>query len=188
MTEHRQALLRRWLKVADATAITAQRALQRDLAYSKKVSAVYRSEVLSLEWEADAPEAEERVRSLAEETNLMLNPNKHFMELAFGPESLQPRGNVWVLVAEPGAGRHLLNTINKRHLLPFTLSQAHWGTLWELDLAEEPRVELAREMAVTESRRRGLLGNPHIEQIHVLDTPPQASAVVALMHQETSPA
>ena len=178
----RPALVRRWLKTADATAITAHRALQRDLGYGKKVARVYRSEVFSLEWEDDQPAAQERVRALVLDTNLMLNPNKHFMELVFGAEPLTPRGNAWVLVAEPDAGGRLLHTINKRHLLPFRLAQVHRGTLWELDLAGDDPQALAGDMAVTRSRKQGLLGNPHIEGIHVLSSPPTATALAGLMH------
>lgn len=178
-----QALLRRWLKVADATAITAQKALQRDLAYAKRITQVWRSEVLSLEWEEAKPQAPEAVRDLVLNTNLILNPNKHFQELVFGAEVLKPRGNVWVLVAEAEAGEDLLGTINRRGLLPFSLNQAHWGTLWELDLNDSDPVSLAKEIATTESRHQGLLGNPHIQHIHVLEEPPRASELVALMHQ-----
>lgn len=184
MTSQSHALLRRWLKVADATAITTQKSLQRDLSYSKQISAVHRSEVLSLEWEASALNAPQAIQDLAMHTNLMLNPNKHHQELVFGNQPLKVRGNVWVLVSEPEDGHDLLETVNSRNLLPFSLTQAHWGTLWEIEITGPNPGSLVQEMAVAESRHQGLLGNPHFQSIHVLEDIPQGRHLVQLMHQQ----
>jgi hypothetical protein len=182
------AVVRRWLKVADPTAVTARETLQRALGRGREVEEVQRSEVIALGWAGSPPGAREAVTELARSTNLLLNPNKHFHVIAAGEESIRPRGNVWVLVSEPEEGSGLGATIARRRLLPFPLDRVHAATLWELTLEgdEATREERARDLAVSRSRTSGLLGNPHYQDIAVFGSAPTAAGLLDhLLTQET---
>jgi hypothetical protein len=174
------AAVRLWLKVADATALTACEALQRALGYGRAVRSVRRSDLWAFRWSAPV-EAAEVLGRLARETNLLLNPNKHHLEIRVGEAKLEPRGNVWVLVATPGDGTELEETLVRHRLAGGTAPRVRRGTLWELDLDADPpeRIRLAGEIAVTRSRTSGLLANPHVEDAVVLAEPPSAARVVA---------
>ena len=174
-------MVRRWLKVVDPTAITARETLQRALAYGRAMEAVHRSEVLLLQWGGKGSRGP--VEALANKTNLFYNPNKHFVEFAQGSEQLSPPGNVWVLVATPGDGASLAATVKRRSLLQFPIDLACRGTLWALtiDADESARRKMAEEIATTEARHRGLLGNPHFQFTKVFMEKPKAAQLAEAM-------
>ncbi len=179
------AVVRLWLKVNDPTALTAHETLQRALGYGRVVAGVGRSEVWGFRWTGAADPAPVLER-LARETNLLLNPNKHRMEIAVADGALAPRGNVWALVWTQGEGSDLEETLRRHRLLAGELPQVRRGTLWELDLAcpPEDRVRLAEEIAVARERSRGLLANPHVSGTRVFAEPPTAAAVVLALRGE----
>lgn len=184
-----EAVVRLWLKVNDPTALTAHETLQRAMGYGRTVAGVGRSEVWSFRW-PDAVEAAPILERLARETNLLLNPNKHRMEIAVGAGALSPRGNAWVLVWTAGEGRDLEETLRRHRLLSGAMPVVRKGTLWELDLAGAPaaRARLAEEIAVARERGRGLLANPHVADVRIFGEPPAASAVVRALSGESAPA
>ncbi len=173
------AVIRLWLKVMDPTALTARETLQRALGYGRRVRDVARSEVLAFRWNenADAPAL---LLKLAENTNLLQNPNKHRYEIAIGDEPLAPRGNVWVLVSTPGAGSGMEATLARHHLVGGVIPQVRRGELWELDLdaADADLTNLAEEIAITRERKKGLFANPHVEDATVFSRPPTARDLV----------
>jgi phosphoribosylformylglycinamidine (FGAM) synthase PurS component len=180
-----RAVLRRWLKVADPTALTARETLQRSLAYGRRVEEVARSELWVFAWEQE-PRPGAVLERLAGETNLLQNPNKHRIEIVVGEERVRPRGNVWVLVSSPGAGRDLADTLRRHRLLPGEVPRTAWAQLWELTLeeGEEERARLAEEIAVVRGRKQGLLANPHVEDARVFVSPPTASDVAEALFLE----
>ena len=184
------AVVRRWLKVADPTAVTARETLQRALGRGREVEDVHRSELVALGWAGSPTGAREAVAALAASTNLLQNPNKHFHEIAAGEEALRLRGNAWVLVAEPEEGQSLGATIARRRLLPFPLERVHTATLWELTLEgdEATREARARELAVSRSRTAGLLGNPHYQDITVFGSAPTAAVLLEHLLNQGTPA
>ena len=173
------AVVRLWLKVMDPSALTARETLQRALGYGRRVREVARSEVLVFRWSenADAPAV---LRKLAENTNLLQNPNKHRYEIATGDEPLDPRGNVWILVSTPGAGAGMEATLARHHLVGGAIPQVRRGELWELDLDEEGEElkNLAEEIAITRERKKGLLANRHVQDVTVFSRPPTAHDLV----------
>jgi len=180
------AVVRRWLKVADPTAITALEALQRALGYGRAIRGVSRSEVIAFSWGDGASEGTKDLERLARETNLVFNPNKHFMEIRTGAEPLHPGGNAWVLVYEPGDGADLSDAVARRRLLTSPPDAVRRGVLWELDLegSTETVRSMAEEIAVTRSRTSGLLANPHHQRIRVLDASPTAADLAALLESD----
>jgi phosphoribosylformylglycinamidine (FGAM) synthase PurS component len=183
------AVVRLWLKVMDATALTARETMQRSLGYGRRVRNVARSEVLAFRWEENV-DAPGMLGKLAENTNLLQNPNKHRYEIATGAEPLSPRGNVWVLVSTPGAGSGMESTLARHHLVGGEIPQVRRGELWELDLDAENTelVNLAEEIAITRERKKGLLANPHVEDVTVFSNPPTAEDLIrelAFEGQET---
>ncbi len=181
------AAVRIWLKAADPAAITAREALQRALGYGRVVREVARSEVVAFRWEGNA-EARAQLERLARETGLLLNPNKHRMEIAVEDETLHPRGNAWTVVSTPGEGAELARTLERHRLLAGEVPATRRGVLWELDLAAEGEElrRLAGEIAVARERKRGLLSNPHLEDAAVFVAPPRAADVTAALGIGTS--
>lgn len=169
------AALRTWLKVADATALTALETLQRALAYGRTVRNVSRCELFVFRYAETVSPREPLVR-LAESTNLLLNPNKHRYELAVGAESVHVRGNAQVLVFRPGEGAALEETLRRHHLLEGEVPRVRRAWLWELDLeaTSAEAMRIAGEIAVARERSQGLLANPHVDDTRVLDGPPSA--------------
>ncbi len=170
------ALVRRWLKVMDPTALTARETLQRALAYGRAIQDVQRSELFSFTWENER-DARKILMGLANSTNLLQNPNKHFFEIAWGAEVIRPRGNIWVLVFTPGQGKGLTETLVRHGLVTKPAPEVRRGVLWELTLEVEGRAAMAGEIAVATHHKSGLLANPHVEDVVLFDRPPTAEAV-----------
>jgi hypothetical protein len=169
------AAVRLWLKVMDPTALTARETLQRFLGYDGRVLDVARSEIWGFRWEGDA-DPRGVLDRLVRETNLIRNPNKHRTEIVVGDERLGPRGNVWVLVAVPGTGEDLAETLARHRLVGGEIPRTARGTLWELQLdpGGAELGPLAEEIAVVRSHERGLLANPQVEDAIVFTEPPSA--------------
>jgi phosphoribosylformylglycinamidine (FGAM) synthase PurS component len=172
------AVVRLWLKVIDPTALTARETLQRALAYGRKVRSVARSEVWVFRWE-DEPDGASILSRLAQESNLLQNPNKHHYEIAVREETISPRGNIWVMVSTPGVGSGMESTLSRHHLVSGDIPQVRRAELWELDLDAEGKelVQLAEEIAITREHKRGLLANPEVEDVAVFPNPPTAAEV-----------
>jgi hypothetical protein len=181
------AVLRRWLKVPDPTALTAKDTLQRLLGYAAVLENVERSEVLAFCW-GDAVPARALLERLARETNMLQNPNKHHFEIAVGQEPLHPRGNVWVLTAEAGNGAEMASTLARRRLVEGEPPRVARGVLWELTGPADAsrRLRMAREIAETRERRAGLLANPHLEDVTLFEHAPSAEELAGAFAWESA--
>jgi len=169
------AVLRRWLKVPDPTALTARDTLQRWLGFADVLRDVERSEVFAFRWE-EAVAARGILERLATDTNLLQNPNKHCFEIAVGSEALHPRGNVWVLTHEAGNGADIGSVLERRRLVDGEPPQVARGVLWELTGPTDRGTlsRMAAEIAETRERRAGLLANPHLENVTIFSDAPTA--------------
>jgi phosphoribosylformylglycinamidine (FGAM) synthase PurS component len=176
------AVVRRWLKVVDPTALTTRETLRSGLGFGPVVIDVARSDVLAFRWGAVA-DARGILERLALDTNLLQNPNKHQWELAVEAERLHPGGNIWVLVAREKDGAGLKETLDRRHLVRGPAPETARGILWELTLAgsDLERRRLAESMAVVRGRDQGLLSNPHVEDAVVLEAAPTARELAAIL-------
>ena len=76
-----EILSRKNILVEDDRTGTSRETLQRALGYGRSVSDVARSELWAFSWPGSI-DARGILERLARETNLLLNPNKHFMEMA----------------------------------------------------------------------------------------------------------
>jgi hypothetical protein len=182
------AVVRLWLKVGDPTALTARETLQRALTYGRRVEEVSRSELWCFRWETE-PDPRGVLARLARDTNLILNPNKHLMEVAVGDEALHPRGNAWVMVSVPGEGDELEETLRRHRLVEGPPPATRRAILWELSLGVEgdEAAALAAEIAVARERKRGLLTNPHLEDAMVFRAPPRALEIARVLMGTTDP-
>ena len=80
--------------------------------------------------------------------------------------------------------------LERRRLLAGGVPEVRRGQLWELTLeggTQERETRLA-EMALLESRARGLLANPEVEEARLWVEPPPASAVVEALFSSDRPA
>jgi len=82
------------------------------------------------------------------------------------------------------------STLARHHLVGGEIPQVRRGELWELDLdVENPELaKLAEEIAITRERKKGLLANPHVEDVTVFSNPPAAEDLIrelAFEGQET---
>jgi len=176
------AVLRRWLKVADPTALTARETLQRALGMGRAVEAVDRSELFALRWPGPV-EAVAHVSRLAAKTNLLVNPNKHFLEVRSGEERITPRGNLWVMVWRRGEGSGIEETLRRRHLLDGEAPAVRRALLWELHLAGDAAERKSRAETITwlRSREEGLLANPELQEAHVFAAGPSAEEIAGFL-------
>ena len=183
------AVLRRWLKVPDPTALTARDTLQRLLGFADVLRDIERSEVFAFRWDG-AVDARAILERLARDTNLLQNPNKHFFEIAVGSETLHPRGNVWVLTHEAGNGADMGSVLARRRLVEGDVPQVARGVLWELTGPEDRgrRSRMAASIAETRERRAGLLANPHLENLTIFDEAPPATEMADAFAWESAEA
>lgn len=172
MTYQIELLVR--LKIPDVTALTAANALRRRLGYADKLLDLKRADHYLFTIEAPSiEEAEAFVRQLAQRTTLFVNPNKHVFETrpASGQSTVsEPVGTYEVrcLVrdADYDPGAAILEALRKMGFGD-RVTRLAAGTLWTLKVRAascEEALEMAREMAFTKSRNRGLLANPHYQE------------------------
>lgn len=165
------------LKIPDVTALTAANALRRRMGYENVLASLKRADYYRLEAaEADLPAAMALAAELAEQTNLFVNPNKHVYEARPGTrEPAEAREGRWVtqvLVTDPddGAAHGMLAALQGRLGYGDRVNGLLRGVLWTLELSCESADEarrLAGEIAVTRTRSRGLLMNPHYQECEV---------------------
>ena len=72
------------------------------------------------------------------------------------------------------------STLARHHLVGGEIPRVRRGDLWELDLDAENTelTNLAEEIAITRERKKGLLANPHVEDVTVFSSPPTAEDLV----------
>ena len=164
------------LKIPDVTALTASNSLRRRMGYAKVMTELKRADYYLLEIEAEtAEDAELFVYEIAEQTSLFVNPNKHAFEVRVKgtPSDEKPEPglfevNVLVRDVEGDKGPGLRDTLVRLGYVAVQSVQAQ--TMWILKIRADD-VEAAKkgaeEIAVTTSRSKGLLGNPHYQQYTV---------------------
>jgi len=166
------------LKARDPVAVTAAHAIHQKM-HVDSLETITLSELWELSFDADSAErVMELTRMLVDRSIVFVNPNKHnFLIRLEGDEP--PYGeeekNTPVFVVSYLRGRAenpvLADRVRRRFNLK-ELRQVKRGRLWALRFGfsdADRRLELAREIARTESRQRGLLVNPHAEEYRVLE-------------------
>ena len=165
------------LKIPDVTALTAAGALRRRMGYEEVLKGLKRADYYRLELRApDADGALELAGELADKTNLFVNPNKDVYELRPGTREPMPRTDghqvVQVLVTDPldGSAEGALSALRGRLGYGDRVEGILKGVLWTLELACDSHGEakqIAEEIAVTRTRGRGLLMNPHFQECEI---------------------
>lgn len=169
------------LKVPDNVARTALHTIQTRLGHPE-VAALRRSDF----WECrfagcSATEAREHMEFLASRTPLFANPTKHRWIVETGEHPLHQtespaspfEGSLSILVhdREDGTAEATWQALPRflpEERIPADLQR---GTWWDITLdptAHGDMQDLAKELAVTRSRTRGLFCNPHYQDHRIL--------------------
>lgn len=162
------------LKIPDVTALTAAGTLRRRLGYEETLAELKRGDYYRISLDVDTQqEALDTVAEMAENTNIFVNPNKHRYTVYAGrhnsvtvPESGQSAVSVLVIDPAGGSGRAIAEALQDRLGYGDVVREVVAGTLWTLVLEAEDEEEarrVAEEIAVTKSRSKGLLMNPHYQ-------------------------
>lgn len=166
------------LKIPDVTAATARQALQRRLGYAAQLADLRRADWWRIEVEAESEaDALALGRELAERTNLFVNPNKHryTCQLTWRPEATtagQTTVGVVTGFHDEASAELAARALQGRLGYGGKVLGLDHGTCWSLTLNEPDRakaVELAKAMAVSETRNDGLLANPHSQWWRIVE-------------------
>jgi phosphoribosylformylglycinamidine (FGAM) synthase PurS component len=164
------------LKIPDVTALTAANTLRRRLGYEGILVKLSRADCYLFDLVAESQaQACQTVRHIAEHTNLFVNPNKHVFEIRpWQPRSTLPkRDDVYEVAClvrslDYDPGSTLVDSL--RRMGYDAVHALKTGTLWTLHLrvdSEAAARQIAEDIAVTQSRSRGLLVNPHYQTSEV---------------------
>lgn len=157
------------LKIPDVTAITARRALQGPMGYGDALAELTRADWWRLALDVDDEAAALALgRTLAEQTNVFVNPNKHVFKVAAHAVARPAKEGLTAVGILTGFHDEAKAALALRALqgrLGYPQVQAlELGTLWTFHLREaDPAAAraLAERMAVTADRHSGLLANPN---------------------------
>ncbi len=165
------------LKIADVVALTAANSLRRRMGYADVLEDLRRADYYLFTVGADdAERAQELVREIAERSILFVNPNKHVFEVKLPQRPAEPPRrdgayelNVLVYDLDEDPGEGLLAALRQT---PWggAVEKIRAGVLWTLLLRAEGPEEakrIAEEIALTKSRSKGLLANPHYQAFEI---------------------
>jgi phosphoribosylformylglycinamidine (FGAM) synthase PurS component len=161
------------LKVPDTVALTAQDTIKRKMGYGETLKYLMRADYwkIGLDYD-DRTAAEERLHEIIEKTNIFINPNKHFYSIDKKPlAKCMGAFSVNVLVSEMSDDE--IDIITSLHRQGFTeIKSVETGVLWHFELqtnSQKDAEHLALELTNTESRKQGLLANPHSQNVQILN-------------------
>jgi phosphoribosylformylglycinamidine (FGAM) synthase PurS component len=162
------------LKIPDVTALTAANSLRRRMGYAGTLQRLRRADYYRLGLNAATTEAALALaKTLAEDTNLFVNPNKHAYEVRLPDQaaeaSAEAAHEVEVLVTDPndGSAQGALSALQGRLGFGDRVASLTKGVLWLMDLRAPDHAaakQLAEQIAVTRRIDQGLLMNPHFQQ------------------------
>ncbi len=166
------------LKIPDVTALTAANTIRRRLGYAERLSWLRRADYYRLEIDAESEQAAlDLVRELALRTNYFVNPNKHSFtvrpyEQRVSPPPCDGEFEVETLITDVEGDRSpdLEASLSGDRLAQGRVKAVHTGVLWTLRLrADSPAeaLDMARDIAITRARDRGLLANPHFQAVRI---------------------
>ena len=179
------------LKTVDLVRETARMALEETLGWSGRLTGLRRSDLWRFEGEGEG--FREAVEREVARTGIFVNETKHQARFQDGAElgegeALRPEevlspvelkdGPPWralLLVSEEGGERESLRRRVEPRLGGASLRSLKTGVLWEIIL-RAPDADSARRaltgLAVSRSRERGLLLNPHFQEGRLLSLEP----------------
>ncbi len=163
------------LKIPDNIALTAHHTLKTRLGCTS-LQALQRSEFWEIQFLGLSPEqAEQILEKWVQKTALFANPNKHRYKILPSEQSitdmesflLEKDASVLVCDIEDSKAEGTMEALRgmEEDVNPASLRRGIW---WDLQFDEIPQKEIreiVEDIAVTRSRGRGLLSNPHY-QIH----------------------
>jgi len=166
----------------DLVAASAFDTLVRKMGYNGILASLSREEAWILSLDCDTANAARVTRMLAENTGIFVNPNTHRHTIVSAEEALPfgsagGRGDVCVVVWSYDDSQvrptevAVRDRVGVRELVCLRKMTFWWPGFVESGLEGKNPGDVARSMAVTHSRREGLLSNPHYQGLHVVEGP-----------------
>lgn len=168
------------LKTRDAVAETAFRSLTHDMPYQKILAGLKRQDFWKIELmpELDDRDPKRIMTELAEKTRVFVNINKHvyaIQDVDFFKTIKHPteKYTVYALITnrDNRTAEQALKTLQALYPVGKYVKYLENGVLWIITLradSVQSAQKIAKEIAVTESRERGLLANPHYQNVIIL--------------------
>lgn len=166
----KKVYLRVWLPVTDPVAISAIMTLKNSMKIP--LQGIESSNLWEFEFEDSIADQMALTRDIVEKTGLFVNPNRDRFEITDDLSNLDrssrtPETKVrWVVVRDGNGDRaDIIDKLSLRYSISGISSICH-GRLWRLLLiVSEDRAadELVKQIVLTESRKQGLLANPHAQ-------------------------
>jgi hypothetical protein len=171
------------LKTRDAVAETAFHTLTHDMGYRNILTGLKREDYWKIELESglDGRDPGSIMTELAEKTRVFVNINKHVYTL-HNENTLHTTGqdsnpektftvHVLIVNTDDRIAKNALATLHALYTAGRYVRSLETGVVWIMTIRTESNrqaQDIAREIAVTESRERGLLANPHYQNVLLL--------------------
>lgn len=183
MTMKYTGILTTTLKTRDAVAETAFHSLTHDMEYKDILIELKRKDYWKIQLISDLDDKDPKkiMVELAEKTRVFVNINKHIYTILDegSLKTVQNRSNenkeyiVFALVTykDNRVAEQALKTLQALYPIGKYVNYLESGVLWILTLradSEKIAQDIAKEIAVTKSRERGLLANPHYQNALIL--------------------
>lgn len=169
------------LKTRDAVAETALHSLTHDMGYGNILTDLKREDYWKIELETNlgGRDSKNILIELAEKTRVFVNINKHIYtildedSLKTTKEQSDGKYTVFALVTyrDNRVAERALKTLRALYNVGKHVRYLESGVLWIMALKADSinnAQNIAKEIAVTESREQGLLANPHFQNVIIL--------------------
>ncbi|MBN1552739.1 hypothetical protein JW979_14795 [bacterium] len=165
------------LKVADAGAVTAFSCLINEMNYKGVLIGCQRRELWKIVWNCESVKMTQENLSitLAENTRVFVNPNKHVYDVFYNSlKMIQKTGadifRVGICVRDKNdiKGKQALETLHKLYDYSSVIDEVSYNVLWLLDIkasSKDAARKIAEDIAITKGISKGLLANPHSQII-----------------------
>lgn len=171
------------LKTRDAVAETAFHTMTHDMGYQNILTDLKREDYWKIELESrlDGRDPGSIMTELAEKTRVFVNINKHVYTIR-DQKTRHPTGqdsgpektfivHVLIINTDDRTAKNALATLRDLYPAGRYVRSLENGVMWTLTIHADSNWQaqsIAREIAVTESRERGLLANPHYQNVILL--------------------
>lgn len=160
------------LKTPDLVALTAKHTLIKEMGYEDILENLTRQDYYRFNMNLGRERAEEMVKEIALNSKIFVNPNKHTYKIGKWEMGNGKCEEIRVLTfyrqdSQASLMKEILqNTYGYKEVLDLQR-----GNLWNLTIREKDRErasQIAKEIVLTTSSKKGLLINPHCQDYRIL--------------------